>query len=58
VLEFIRGSSQTNECEDLFKQYNTCLWRALKERGIDTMVEDARQEAKETDAEHMRPPGK
>ena len=56
--EFLRGTAQTNECEGLFKEYNQCLWKALKGRGIDAMVEEARLEAKDTDAEHMRPPGK
>lgn len=30
------------------------LQKALKERGIDTMLEDARESNRENDAEHMK----
>ena len=55
-LEFLRGTAKGDDCEDLFKKYNKCLWQSLKARGIDQMVEDASAEAKETDAEHMSAP--
>jgi len=69
--EFLRGNAQSDECEPLFQQYKKCLavWRgapngiftadtlqvALKERGIDKLLEEAREDAKETDQIHMRP---
>ena len=68
--EFLRGNASTDECEPLFKQYKNCLTvsvlrsrlcssvdpvqTALKERGIDTMLEEARESNKENDAENMR----
>ncbi|KAF2838519.1 UPF0203-domain-containing protein [Patellaria atrata CBS 101060] len=52
--KFLRGNATTNECEPLFKQYNQCLMKALKERGIDTMIAEAREDNRENDAEHMR----
>lgn len=55
-LEFLRGTAKGDDCEELFKKYNKCLWQSLKQRGIDQMVEDASAEAKETDAEHMTAP--
>jgi len=30
------------------------MQKALKERGIDTMLEEARKSSKENDAEHLR----
>ena len=52
--KYLRGNSSADECESLFKQYRTCLTKALKDRGIDTMLAEARQGTPETDAEHMR----
>ncbi|KEF62446.1 uncharacterized protein A1O9_00418 [Exophiala aquamarina CBS 119918] len=52
--KYIRGNSATDECEPLFKQYKSCLTKALKERGIDSMLSDARESTNETDAEHLR----
>jgi hypothetical protein len=54
--EFLRGTADTDECAQLFKVYNKCLFKALKAKGIDSMVEEARKEAQETDAEHMQSP--
>ncbi|KAF2671925.1 hypothetical protein BT63DRAFT_452428 [Microthyrium microscopicum] len=51
--KFLRGSAQTNDCDSLFRTYSACLTRALKDRGIDNMVQEARNEAQETDAEHL-----
>ncbi|CAK1365483.1 hypotheticalsprotein [Cercospora beticola] len=53
--KFIRGTAKTDECEPLFKQYKECLGKALKERGIDTMLEEARADNKENDLEYMKP---
>ena len=54
--EFLRGNAKQDDCEELFKAYNKCMWSALHNRGIASMVEEARMEAKETDAEHMSAP--
>jgi TRIAP1/MDM35 family protein len=56
IVEYLRGTADTDECASLFKTYNTCLFKALKAKGIDSMVEEARKEAQETDAEHMARP--
>ncbi|EME78157.1 uncharacterized protein MYCFIDRAFT_145654 [Pseudocercospora fijiensis CIRAD86] len=53
--KFLRGTAKNDECEPLFKQYKECLGKALKERGIDQMLEEARADNKENDAEHMKP---
>ncbi|KAK0749926.1 hypothetical protein B0T18DRAFT_322637 [Schizothecium vesticola] len=44
------GSAEDNECSTLFKEYSKCLQVALKERGIDKLVEDAREDNKDNDA--------
>jgi len=54
--KFLPGTAKEDDCGQLFQTYNKCLWNALKERKIDQMVQDARNEAKETDAEHMSAP--
>jgi len=52
--KYLRGNSSTDECEPLFKAYKGCLQKALKERGIDSMLDEARQHTGEADAEHLR----
>ncbi|GME38940.1 uncharacterized protein K452DRAFT_316452 [Neofusicoccum parvum] len=52
--KFLRGNATTDECEPLFKQYRQCINKALKDRGIDTMLEEARETNRENDAEHMK----
>ncbi|KAF1984052.1 hypothetical protein K402DRAFT_447825 [Aulographum hederae CBS 113979] len=53
--KFLRGIASTDDCEPLFKEYKSCLGKALKEQGIDTMLEEARADSRESDAEHMKP---
>ncbi|KAF2466849.1 uncharacterized protein BDR25DRAFT_268395 [Lindgomyces ingoldianus] len=53
--KFLRGTATSDECESLFKQYEQCLSKALKARGIDSMLREAREDNRENDAEHMRP---
>ncbi|KAK1070378.1 Mitochondrial distribution and morphology protein 35 [Friedmanniomyces endolithicus] len=53
--KYLRNTATTDECEPLFRQYKTCLTKALKERGIDQMLEDAKADNKENDAEYMKP---
>nr|POE93257.1 exosome complex exonuclease rrp6 [Quercus suber] len=55
LTEYLRGTATTDECEPLFKQYKSCLGKALKERGIDTMVEEARADNKDNDIEYLKP---
>ncbi|PQE14408.1 Mitochondrial distribution and morphology 35 protein [Rutstroemia sp. NJR-2017a BBW] len=52
--KYLRGKGTTDECEALFKDYRKCLTGALKERGIDKMLEEAREDHKENDAANMR----
>ncbi|KAF2501682.1 hypothetical protein BU16DRAFT_569630 [Lophium mytilinum] len=52
--KFLRGNATTDECEPLFKQYKQCLGKALKSRGIDSMLEEAREDNRENDAQHLR----
>ncbi|KAJ0424077.1 mitochondrial distribution/morphology family 35/apoptosis [Aspergillus carlsbadensis] len=52
--KYLRGNTTSNECEDLFAKYKTCLTKTLKERGIGTMLEEARKSTPETDSEYNR----
>ncbi|MCJ1307760.1 Mitochondrial distribution and morphology protein 35 [Agyrium rufum] len=52
--KFLRGNATTDECEPLFKSYQACLSVALKDRGIDKLIDEARESSKETDAEFLR----
>ncbi|KAH8880358.1 hypothetical protein GQ53DRAFT_737136 [Thozetella sp. PMI_491] len=47
------GSLENNECSELFKQYSKCLQGPLKERGIDKMLVEAREDNKENDALYL-----
>jgi len=53
--KYLRGSATTDECQPLFEKYRTCLSRALKDRGIDQMLAEARADQKENDAEFLQP---
>ncbi|KAM0717005.1 hypothetical protein Q7P37_006857 [Cladosporium fusiforme] len=53
--KFLRGTAKEDECEPLFKQYKTCLTKALKDKGIQSMIDDARADNKENDIEYMKP---
>ncbi|KAM3475905.1 hypothetical protein MY5147_003489 [Beauveria neobassiana] len=54
--KYLRGAEKdTKECESLFKQYQTCLGVALKQRGIDKLLEEAREDNKENDARLTQP---
>ncbi|PYH43567.1 uncharacterized protein BP01DRAFT_358540 [Aspergillus saccharolyticus JOP 1030-1] len=53
--KYLRGNTTSNDCEELFTKYKTCLNVVLKEKGIDSMLEDARKSTtKEFDAETLR----
>ncbi|KAK3487114.1 UPF0203-domain-containing protein, partial [Neurospora crassa] len=47
------GTEQNNECSALFKEYSSCLQVALKERGIDKLLDEAREELKDSDSTYM-----
>ncbi|TVY60876.1 Mitochondrial distribution and morphology protein, partial [Lachnellula suecica] len=51
---YLRGKGTEDPCAALFKDYKHCLTSALKERGIDKMLEEAREDHKENDAANMR----
>ncbi|KAJ0147186.1 Mitochondrial distribution and morphology protein 35 [Colletotrichum tanaceti] len=52
--KYLRSSgTDNNECADLFKNYQKCLTVALKERGIDKLLDEAREDQKDNDATYM-----
>ncbi|KEQ82713.1 hypothetical protein M438DRAFT_299915 [Aureobasidium pullulans EXF-150] len=53
--KYLRGTATSDECEPLFARYKQCLSRALKERGIDKMLDEARADNRENDLENMKP---
>ncbi|CAC9890959.1 unnamed protein product [Aureobasidium pullulans] len=53
--KYLRGTATSDECEPLFAKYKQCLSRALKERGIDKMLDEARADNRENDFENMKP---
>lgn len=42
-LEYLRSPTTTDECEPLFRQYKACLTGALKDRGIEKMIQEVRE---------------
>ncbi|KAI0160158.1 mitochondrial distribution/morphology family 35/apoptosis [Xylariaceae sp. FL1272] len=54
--KYLRGNGKTddNECSKLFESYQKCLTVALKERGIDKLLVEAREDSKENDSIHMK----
>ncbi|EPS30061.1 hypothetical protein POX_b02924 [Penicillium oxalicum] len=52
--KYLRGNTSSNDCEELFQKYKKCLNKSLKEKGIDTMLDDARKSSTDTDAEFLR----
>ncbi|KAL1899158.1 Mitochondrial distribution and morphology protein 35 [Sporothrix stenoceras] len=55
--EFLKRSTTTSQtkdkCDALFKDYQACLKGALKAKGIDKLVEEAREDHKESDLLYM-----
>ncbi|KFA62044.1 hypothetical protein S40285_02154 [Stachybotrys chlorohalonatus IBT 40285] len=48
--KYLRGGEKDNkECVGLFTEYQKCLNTALKDRGIDKLLEEAREDNKEND---------
>ncbi|KAI1339741.1 putative mitochondrial distribution and morphology protein [Xylariaceae sp. FL0016] len=53
--KYLRGNGKAeDECAKLFQDYKKCLNIALKERGIDKLVDEAREDNKENDVLHMK----
>ncbi|KAG5995504.1 hypothetical protein E4U52_008233 [Claviceps spartinae] len=49
--KYLKGTEKNNdECAALFKDYQKCLAGALKEKGIDKLIEEAREDNKDNDA--------
>ncbi|EEH37478.2 hypothetical protein PAAG_07896 [Paracoccidioides lutzii Pb01] len=49
--KYLRGNTTDKDCAKVFEEYQKCLSKTLKERGLDGMVEEARNSSKESDAE-------
>ncbi|KAI9025694.1 mitochondrial distribution/morphology family 35/apoptosis [Hyaloraphidium curvatum] len=43
--KFLRGDVASNDCKDLFDRYRACVWNAVREKKLDTVIEEARNEA-------------
>ncbi|KAJ5094392.1 hypothetical protein N7456_010253 [Penicillium angulare] len=52
--KYLRGNTKSNDCDELFGKYKSCLHKALKDKGIDGMLDDARKSSSETDAEFLK----
>ncbi|GAD93270.1 Mitochondrial distribution and morphology protein 35 [Paecilomyces lecythidis] len=52
--KYLRGKTASDDCEKLFGEYRKCLTKALKERGIDNMLDEARGLGLESDSEHLK----
>lgn len=48
--KYLRGNGTQDDCITLFKEYNSCLSVALKDRGIDKMLEEARDDHRGNDS--------
>ncbi|KAL2915510.1 Mitochondrial distribution and morphology protein 35 [Polyrhizophydium stewartii] len=43
--KFLKGDRKP-ACEDIFEKYRACIWKAIKDKKLDKLIEDA-----------QRPPG-
>ncbi|RKO93181.1 mitochondrial distribution and morphology protein Mdm35, partial [Blyttiomyces helicus] len=41
--KFLNGDTSP-ECEDIFKLYKACVWKAIEEKKVDKLINDARKE--------------
>ncbi|KAI9346726.1 mitochondrial distribution/morphology family 35/apoptosis, partial [Zopfochytrium polystomum] len=41
--KFLKGDT-TDDCGHLFKQYKACVWKTIREKNIDKLINDARKE--------------
>ncbi|KAL6815765.1 hypothetical protein GGI42DRAFT_348695 [Trichoderma sp. SZMC 28013] len=52
--KYLRGAEKDNkECAGLFNEYQKCLSVALKNRGIDKLLDEAREDNKENDSSNV-----
>ncbi|TPX39374.1 hypothetical protein SeLEV6574_g07262 [Synchytrium endobioticum] len=42
--KFLKGI-KGGDCEELFRKYKECVWEAIKDKGIDKLIQDARKES-------------
>ncbi|KAI1007563.1 hypothetical protein K3495_g666 [Podosphaera aphanis] len=52
--KYLRGQGKQDDCASLFKEYKSCLSIALQDRGIDKLLEEARDDHKENEAHNLR----
>ncbi|KAI9822122.1 MAG: Mitochondrial distribution and morphology protein 35 [Thelocarpon impressellum] len=52
--KFLKGNASSDECAPLFHDYQSCLTRALKDKGLDKMIEEARKGNNDNDPSHPR----
>ncbi|RKO96554.1 hypothetical protein CAUPRSCDRAFT_5050, partial [Caulochytrium protostelioides] len=42
--KFLQGSIES-DCDHLFTLYRACVWKAIHEKNIDRLIQDARKES-------------
>ncbi|KAK8137973.1 hypothetical protein PG984_001353 [Apiospora sp. TS-2023a] len=52
--KYLRGNGKTDECANMFKDYQKCLKVALEERKIDKLLDEAREDSKDHDSVHLK----
>ncbi|KAK7924336.1 mitochondrial distribution and morphology [Apiospora marii] len=52
--KYLRGIGDDNECASMFKDYQKCLKVALKDRKIDKLLDEAREDSKDHDSVHLK----
>ncbi|KAJ3036734.1 Mitochondrial distribution and morphology protein 35 [Rhizophlyctis rosea] len=50
--KFLQGDV-TPECDDIFRLYRGCVWKAIKEKNVDQLINDARKERPFKDDEEV-----
>ncbi|KAL1916404.1 uncharacterized protein VTP21DRAFT_5595 [Calcarisporiella thermophila] len=43
--KFLKGNLDQSECEEVFKDYKTCVMMAVKQKQIDKLLAEARQQS-------------
>ncbi|KAF8539544.1 distribution and morphology protein 35 [Trichophaea hybrida] len=52
--KYLRGNTEpSSECDALFKEYQSCLNKALQEKGIYGIIEKARKGSKDREREEV-----
>lgn len=47
--KYLKGST-SNDCDPLFQDYKACIWKTIKTKKIDVLIEEA---TKQTDSENQ-----